>query len=174
MAERPQHAPLGGVEGGDREPAAARLAKWRRALGRSKDPELYDLRDGLEALVDGRAATLDQALNLVPQPGRRRPATVARLAQRDRLLCEAAARWWSGRPVADQARNLGAAIALYESTAWPRERGLNACPPRRAPTVQGVAWHVLKLGDGRAPGEHRIRAILIASSGFSRSAARAT
>jgi len=105
-----------------------------------------DLADGIEAYLEGEAE-LESALGLKPAPGGRQWRTEQAINERDRVLREAAALYWPDRPVAEQAREMAAALARYAATGWPRHRSLAACPERLHGTFSALAWHVLRARD---------------------------
>src|SRR5262245_48913994 len=79
----------------------------------------------LERIAEGEDAGL--GLGLKGRRGQRLWHTCAALAERDRLLCEAAARFFPDLSKAEQARHLHIALLRYASTAWLRERTLDQC-----------------------------------------------
>jgi hypothetical protein len=88
----------------------------------------------------------------VDRRGRRLPETIAARAERDRLICEAAA-MFPGASDREVARKLHSAIDLYRCTAWLRERGERPSP-RHA-----ILWAILSVID-HTPSAELIRKIV--------------
>ena len=86
---------------------------------------------GIRSYLSGDAPSLDAALELRPEAGYRRPATLARFAERDTLLRRAADQFFPGN-ASHQARELFTTISRYATSSWPRERDL---VPARASAV---------------------------------------
>jgi hypothetical protein len=119
----------------------------------------------LEAFVRKDAATLDVAFGLSRGPGERDPRTRASLAERDRLLREAAARFYAGMTAAEAARQIAARLSVYASAAWPRERKVSACPPRHAGRVEALLWEVLRA-EPRTLSPERIEKVIRPGAGM--------
>ena len=87
------------------------------------DPETREqLAESLERIAAGEDAAT--ALGVKRAPGQRKWQTCAALAERDRLLREAAKRFLGGLSVAAQAERLHKALSRYCASAWRRERVL--------------------------------------------------
>ena len=142
--------------------AAERLRHAADVLRRQNDADAHAVADGINAYLTGDASSLDDALGLRPEPGQRKAPTLARIAERDELLQRAAAEFYPGKRVSEQARALHRAITRYAASAWRHERSHIACPAHRAGTVQGVAWEILTL-DEDPPGARQLRRILAMS-----------
>ncbi len=91
--------------------------------------------------------------------GHRSVALLAALADRDRLLCEAAARFCVGMSGREAARYLHSALARYRAGAWQRTRVEATCPARHAGRIDELLWAILKSRDA-TPSETLIRAAL--------------
>lgn len=100
-----------------------------------------------EPTGEPRGAATAGAGEAVRGRGRRLPATVARLAERDRLLQGARARFWPDLSEREAAREIAAAIRRYASTAWWRERVLDTVPARHAGRPAELWWRLLKVHD---------------------------
>ena len=121
----------------------------------------------VEAFLDGRQGSLDQALGLRLGPGQRRPSTLARLAARDALYRQAARDFFPGLNPTRQAHELHRNFHHYETTAWRRDKGGTVtCPPQYAGTVRALAWEILHLTD-RVQSERSIRQILATNCPYS-------
>ncbi len=126
-------------------------------------PDATWLADGITAVLSGDQGSLDQALGLHLGPGQRRPSTLARLAERDKLYRRAAREFFPGLKPAKQALELHRAFSRYETTAWRFDKGGTVtCPPQHAGTVRALAWEILHL-TGRVQSERSIRQILATS-----------
>ena len=126
-------------------------------------PDATWLADGITSVLSGDRDSLDKVFGIRPGPGQRRPSTLARLAERDKLYRRAARESFPGLKPAKQARELHRAFHQYETTTWRRgERAKLTCPPRHDGTVQAIAWEILHL-TGRVQSERSIRQILAAS-----------
>ena len=121
-------------------------------------------RDLLATMIERIAAGEDAAtaLGVKRAPGQRKWHTCAALAERDRLLREAAKRFYGGLPVAGQAQNLYVQLMRYSASAWVRERACEACPDRHRGTIHELLWRVLKLHD-RVLSARSLRLILATS-----------
>ena len=127
------------------------------------DPDVAFIAHGITSVLSGDRGSLDEALGLRPGPGQRRPSTLARLAERDKLYRRAAREFFPGLKPAKQAHELHRAFSRYETTAWRFDKGGTVtCPPQHAGTVRALAWEVLNLTD-RVQSERSIRQILAAS-----------
>ncbi|MGY3605138.1 MULTISPECIES: hypothetical protein [unclassified Bradyrhizobium] len=89
-------------------------------------------------------------------PGRRLPETLAVLAERDRLLVEAATRHLAHLSNAAAAKHLHRALCRYREGAWQRDRVAIECPARHLGKFNAVLWAILKLRD-HVPSERTIR-----------------
>lgn len=130
------------------------------------DRDRRQIADALARFLAGEEPSLDEALGLKPQGGQRSAQTVAILAERDRLLREAAAEFFSGLLVTQQARELHRRWTRYEASGWRRERALDVVPSSRLGTLEGRLWAILRLRDF-VPCERTIRGALATSSGYS-------
>lgn len=140
-------------------PAFRRLphnAATLRASGHADDAASAD---AIEGFLAGKFNSLDAAVGLKPSPGQRSAQTILRRERRDRLLREAADRFFPAWPVTAQAQALARAFADYEGRAWTREKRSEACPSRHAGKVEEVAWRLLREFK-KVPGERTIRRAL--------------
>jgi hypothetical protein len=129
-------------------------------LRRQNDVGHHQVAEILEAIATGGLE-----LRTVIGPGQRSAATRARLAERDRLVREGAARFYPGARPARTAKLMATAMQRFEAVAWrhwPGESAPEACPDRYAHDVRSVAWRILKAG-AAIPGERTIRRILATS-----------
>ena len=113
----------------------ARLAAVAASLrAGTLDPETREqLAESLERIAGGEdAATV---LGVKRAPGQRTLRTYAALAERDRLLREAAERFLGGLSVAAQADCLHKQLSRYSASAWQRERVCEQCPDRHRGTI---------------------------------------
>ena len=77
---------------------AAAGAQLRRAADvLLADSELRAVGAGIAAYSEGDAPTLEIALSLKPSPGQRSAPTTIRISERDRLIRQAAAKFFLGR-----------------------------------------------------------------------------
>lgn len=90
--------------------------------------------------------------------GRRTPATLLRLDERDSLLREAA-QFYLGASDREIARRLRSSLSLYRGGRWRRDRSEALCPPRYAGKVAAALWRLLKVHDA-IPSEMTIRRAL--------------
>ena len=121
----------------DRPPditAADRLRAAADVLELQNEPGVREVADGIRCYLRGGAASLDEALELIPDAGQRRPSTMARLGERDALLRRAAGEFFPGN-TSHQARKLHIAISRYAVSSWPRERNLATCLAAPAPVM---------------------------------------
>jgi hypothetical protein len=90
--------------------------------------------------------------------GRRSPATMLAIDERDHFLRAAAAHFpaCSDREVA---RRLRIALLRYQTGAWRRDRVENLCPPQHAGKLTAVLWMILRVKD-YTPSEATIRRAL--------------
>lgn len=145
------------IEAVDRLRALAAALRGRDTIA---EETADDLADGLEAYLAG-VADLESALGLKPAPGGRQWRTEKALAERDRILREAATLCWAGRPMTEQARQLALAIHRYAGSGWSRDRKQDHCPEHLHGKVQAHIWRALKARD-RSLGERALRRILSA------------
>jgi hypothetical protein len=89
--------------------------------------------------------------------GRRTPATLLRLDERDRYLVEAA-RHFPGQSDREIARRLRSRLLIYQQGRWRRSRA-DPTSPHEAGTLAALMWMLLKVAD-RVPSERLIRAAL--------------
>ena len=111
-------------------------------------------------ILTGEAA--DPVFGLKPKPGQRSWCTRTALDQRDRILREAAGRFYGGLPVAAQAQHLHVQLTRYSATAWVRERAFEACPDCRRGMIDELLWRALRHHD-RVLSARSIRDILARS-----------
>ena len=121
-------------------------------------------RDLLATMIERIAAGDDAAtaLGVKRAPGQRKWQTCAALAERDRLLREAAKRSLGGLSVAAQADRLHKELSRYCASAWRRERVCEQCPDRHLGTIQECLWRVLRHHD-RVLSARSLRLILATS-----------
>ena len=125
------------------------------------DPETREqLAESLERIAAGEDAAA--ALGVKRAPGQRTLQTSTALAERDRLLREAAERFLGGLSVAAQAECLHKQLSRYCASAWQRERVCEQCPDRHSGTLHECLWAALKLHD-RVLSTRSLRQILAAS-----------
>ena len=91
--------------------------------------------------------------------GHRSAATLERIAERDRLLREAAGRFCIGMSGRQAAAMLHTKLARYRAGAWRREAAEAVPPPRHAGRLDTMCWRVLRLHD-HAPSEATVRRAL--------------
>ena len=113
--------------------------------GRSTRKLASNSRRVLERIAAGEDAAA--ALGVKRAPGQRTLQTYAALAERDRLLREAAERFLGGLSVAAQAECLHMQLSRYSASAWQRERVHEQCPDRHLGTMHECLWAALKLHD---------------------------
>ena len=77
-----------------------------------------------------RASAFADAVPFERGPGRRTPATLLALDERDRFLREAAQRYCVGLSSRAAAAWLHVKLARYRESAWRRDRVETLCPPR--------------------------------------------
>lgn len=100
-----------------------------------------------------RPADLDTAepVNVQVTPaarGRGRlPSTLAALAERDRLLRVAAARFCVGLSENASATKLAAELQRFRSTAWRRDASQPTCPHRHAGSLREILYQILRTRD---------------------------
>jgi hypothetical protein len=106
----------------------------------------------------GRCLGLDEAFGVKLDRGENHPGRDLRYAVRDAELCAAAALLASGD---DRSKTLAAKFSRYFADAWPKERGLDACPPARVGQIEGHFWAALRIHPALI-GKRRIEVILAA------------
>jgi hypothetical protein len=94
--------------------------------------------------------------------GRRSPATLLVLDERDALLIEAA-KFYPGASDREIARQLRTALSTYRNGRWRRDRVEALCPVQHKGKLMQVLWCLLKTRDA-IPGERLIRAVLARAS----------
>jgi hypothetical protein len=110
------------------------------------DPKTREqLAESLERIASGEDAAT--ALGVKRTPGQRTVQTCSALAERDRLLREAAERFQGGLSVAAQAECLRKELLRYHASAWQRERVREQCPDRHLGNLNEYLWRVLKSRD---------------------------
>lgn len=138
----------------------ARLDRVARHLTTHDDPDVQWLGDRLTALLASEYTSADEALGLTAGGrGLLKPLTAAAFAERDRVLREAAKRFFPGQAPAAQARELHRALLRYSTTGWRRERTLSAPPIERVGAIEELLHRALRCRD-HVVGERTIRAIL--------------
>jgi hypothetical protein len=95
----------------------------------------------------------------VDRRGHRLPETLAALARRDRLICEAVERFFPDLHNHEAAWRLHQALERYAGCAWPRERAAPGMPLRRVGKLTGLCWHILDAVE-YVPSARTIRFIL--------------
>lgn len=133
------------------------LADSAAALRRLNGRHHHALADLLDAVEAGRAE-----LREIIRPGQRSTTTRERLAVRDQLVVEAAARFFPDHSPTSAAQALCRRMGRFDSVVWSRwhgERVPAECPERYRGDVEGVAWEILKAG-GAIPSARTIRRIL--------------
>jgi hypothetical protein len=98
------------------------------------------------------AATVDRR-------GHRLPETLAAIARRDELICEAVKRFFPDLYDHEAAWRLHQALERYACSAWPRERAAPGMPLRHVDRLAGLCWHILDAID-HVPSVRTIRFIL--------------
>lgn len=91
-------------------------------------------------------------------PGRRTPATLLLLDERDRYLREAAQFFPDCRD-REVARRLRNALSVYRNGRWQRDGIEQTCPAQHRGKLVQVMWMILKVRD-RVPSEMTIRRAL--------------
>ncbi len=121
-------------------------------------------RDLLAAMIERIAGGEDAAaaLGVKRAPGQRTLQTCKALAERDRLLRDAAERFLGGLSVAELAHRLHKELLRYSASAWQRERVCEQCPDRHLGTIYEFLWRALKLHD-RVLSARSLRLILAAN-----------
>ena len=94
-----------------------------------------------------------------PGPGRRSPATLRAIAERDRLLREAASGFCAGMSELAAAVKLSAALKQYSTSGWRRDAAEQTCPPRHAGSLREMCWRILKVRDASVSSETVRRAL---------------
>jgi hypothetical protein len=134
-------------------------------LARQNDPDSHFVAEGILAYLSGAVASLDEALGVKPEPGQRKPITLAMIAARNESLRETAAREFPGIAVSRQAHKMHTEMSRYAASAWKQDRHEKQIPERLAGTAQAVAWQMLTDED-RLISERQIRKILSPSHGY--------
>jgi hypothetical protein len=122
--------------------------------------------DALDAYAEQKIQSLDAAFGLIRTQGQRDARARAAMAERDRLLREAAARFFPKLTPTEQAKALETALARYAASAWQRERAAPELPPRHKAKIEEYLWRVMRA-EPRTLGWERIRKILVTSSAYS-------
>jgi hypothetical protein len=91
--------------------------------------------------------------------GHRTVATLSLIAERDRLLVEAAAKFYSGLSGREAARHLRVALLRYREGAWRRTRAEAVCPARNLGRLEELLWRLLKVRD-HVPSDRSVRTAL--------------
>ena len=95
--------------------------------------------------------------------GHRLPQTLLLIDERNRLLTEAARRFYPGASDREIARQLRAALSRYRDGRWRRDRSLPTCPAQHQGKLTALLFCLLKTRDA-LPSERLIRLVLAASS----------
>jgi hypothetical protein len=124
----------------------ARLAAMADSLraGTLGSEDREQFADTIDRIANGEDAAA--ALGLKRSPGQRKWRTCAALAERDRLLRDAAARYVD-LSVTEQAMLLHRELSRYHATAWQRERTYEDCPDPHLGTIHEFLWRALKVHD---------------------------
>ena len=141
------------------------LAKHLHSGAPLPDADREFLAEGIGRFLTGEEE-LDCALGLKAEPGQRSARTRAAIAERDRLVAEAAVEFFPDQPPAAQARGLHQRWSRYAVSGWRRERALSAPPPMRRGKIEERLWQVMKVRD-LVLTERSVRAILAASYPYS-------
>ena len=118
------------------------------------------LAESLERIASGEDAAT--ALGIKCSPGQRAWRTRTALSERDRILRNAAARFFKGLSVAAQADRLHKELSRYYASAWQREQICAQCPDRHLGTIHKFLWRALKMHD-RVLSARSLRLILATS-----------
>lgn len=138
------------------------LAKHLHSGAPLPDADREFLAEGIGRFLTGDD-DLDCALGLKTEPGQRSVRTRAAIAERDRLVAEAAAEFFSDEPPAAQARAIHERWTRYATSGWRRERALSTLPSIRHGKIEGRIWQIMKVRDFVLK-ERSIRGILDASN----------
>jgi hypothetical protein len=95
--------------------------------------------------------------------GHRTPETLFALAERNRLLVEAATLYFPLMSKSEAACRLHVALSRYEAGAWRRARALDEIPARHVGCLAGHCWRILRARD-HTPSSRSIRLILARSA----------
>jgi hypothetical protein len=134
---------------------AANLQRLEAALRSSQALDRADA----ALLLDGLAAgSLDRALGLRPSPGERSAAARSAQADRDALIRNMAAEYFSGMPASTCAEMIAGRLGRYRGGGdWRADRSKDAISYLNS--VRGRCWQILKKVD-RDLSVRRIREIL--------------
>ena len=99
------------------------------------------------------------AVPLDDRRGRRSIGLLAALGQRDRLLIEAAARFYPGCSQRETARLIHIALSRFRDGRWRRDRIEALCPVQHRGKLTATLWRLLKVRD-HVPSEMTIRRAL--------------
>ncbi len=140
--------------------AAARdLIALAEHLQGVEEPWAAAIVDGLERLLTGDTDDVAEALGLKTSPGERHWRTTAALDTRDRILREAATRFFPNMKKSRQAEELGVGLRRYGSGPdWRRDRELCECP-YPVHLLKFYYWALLRAIDNPLS-DDRIRRIL--------------
>lgn len=142
----PQRPHLNSRGGASISPHARLVATAASLRNGTLGPEDRDLlATMIERIADGEDAAT--ALGVKRAPGQRTLQACAALAERNRLLRDAAARFLGGLSVAEQAHRLYRDLSRYCATAWQRERVCEQCPDRHLGSLHEFLWAALKHRD---------------------------
>jgi hypothetical protein len=98
-------------------------------------------------------------LSTIDRRGKRSDETMRALAERDRLIAEAAATFMSDRSSLSAATRLHEALSRYQQGGWRRHRTEHQCPTRLCGRLDGYCWRILRARDA-VPSERTIRRVL--------------
>jgi hypothetical protein len=139
--------------------SAASLDRVLAALKKGRPLSREETGPAIEA-IEGYLS--GEALKVAP--GQRSWATQQAIAERDRLLVEAASRFYSDRTVNGQARAISEALDRYRASSWRHDRHAAKCP-RSEGSREALFWQVFKAID-RSLKPSGVRRILSLSSCF--------
>lgn len=133
----------------DQLTAVSMLRQAARAAAASDDIALRWLSNGISSFLAGETRTLDAALGLQTGQSQRRWQTVQTIARRDAFIQDAA-RFFDGSDTA-KARAIAAALHVYSTRRWPRDRRQDATPEAYRSKIDEILFLVLAASEGRAP-----------------------
>ncbi len=101
-------------------------------------------------------------------PGQRSAATRNAIDQRNRLICEVAAKFYPSLSFNEQSQRISEAWSRYTASAWHREKSCIECPSRHAGKIYGALWKIMKSPEtSHVLSAERLRKVLVASSPYS-------
>lgn len=111
-------------------------------------------------VADAQPVVVEDDLASVARGRRhRKPSTLAALAERDRLLCQAAMQVAAGMSQIGAATKLAPMLNLYRVTGWRRDAVAQECPTRHLGTVREFWWRILRVRDAPLSSETVRRAL---------------